>query len=164
MATTRQINTTASSDIMRRVETTVILTLYEKSILPTLIHNCVSWILNTTEETQIDKIGITALKRLFNLPTTTPSVAILHCLGLLFPTQEVHTKQFMYLHKILNRPRDHWTVKILTHLKTTNLGWAKSITEKLTNYQLETNWAKNQKGNGKIMSRKLSTNKTKQDY
>ena len=75
-ATIRQINTTASSDIMKRVETTVILTLYEKSVIPTLIHNCESWTLSITEENQIDKIGVKALKRLFNLPTTTPSVAI----------------------------------------------------------------------------------------
>ena len=96
-ATVRQINTTASSDIMRKIETMVILTLYEKSIIPTLIHNCESWTLTTTEETQIDKIAIKALKRLFNLPTTTPSVAILHSFGLLPPTQIIDKMRFMFL-------------------------------------------------------------------
>ena len=36
-ATVRQINTTASSDIMRNVESRVILILYEKSIIPSPI-------------------------------------------------------------------------------------------------------------------------------
>ena len=58
----------------------------------------------------------------------------------MFPTQEVDKKQFKYLNKILNHPNDHWTTKMLTHLKTTDLGWAKSIITKLSIYQLETNW------------------------
>ena len=139
-ATIRQINTTASSDIMKRVETTVILTLYEKSVIPTLIHNCESWTLSITEENQIDKIGVKALKRLFNLPTTTPSVAILHNLGLLYLTQVVDNMRFMYLHKIVNRQTDHWTNKMIAHLKTQNIGWARNIQTKLTDYQLETDW------------------------
>ena len=119
----------------------VILTLYEKSIIPTLIHNCESWTLNKTEETQIDKIAIKALKRLFSLPTTTPSAAILHNFGLLFATQVVNKMQFMYLHKILNRNIDHWTQKILLHLDTLNLGWAKNIRTNLIEYQLEYDWS-----------------------
>ena len=125
-ATIRQINTTASSDIMRKIETTVILDLYEKSIIPTLIHNCESWKLNITDENQIDRIAIKALKRLFGLPTTTPTAAILHSFGLLFLTQIVDKMQFMYLHKILNRQSDHWTQKMLTHLGTTISGGQKT--------------------------------------
>ena len=139
-ATVRQINTTASSDIMRGIETSVIITLYEKSIIPTLLHNCESWTLSTTEENQIDKIGIKAIKRLFSLPTTTPSVAIIHSLGLLYMTQAVDQMKFMFLYKILQRETNHWTKKILIHLKNQDLGWAKNIEKKLTDYQLETDW------------------------
>ena len=66
--TIRQINTTASSDIMRGIETKVLLVLYETSVLPSLTNNCESWTLSKTEEGQIDKIGIRTIKRLFNLP------------------------------------------------------------------------------------------------
>ena len=138
--TIRQINTTASSDIMRGVETQVLLTLYEKSIVAGLLHNSESWTLNMMEEQQIDKIGIRALKRLFNLPTTTPTVAILYNFGILYMTQSMDQKRFMYLHKILNRESDHWTKKMLTQLKTLELGWAKNMTEKLIEYQLEQDW------------------------
>ena len=43
----RQINTTASSDIMRGIESKVLLTLYETCIIPSLLNNCESWMLVT---------------------------------------------------------------------------------------------------------------------
>ena len=84
--TIRQINTTASSDIMRGVEARVLLILFEKCIIPSLTSNCESWTLSITEERQLDKIGIRALKRLFGLPTTTPGAAIAYSFGQLYIT------------------------------------------------------------------------------
>ena len=46
----------------------------------------------------------------------------------------------MYLHKLLTRDISHWTNKMLSHLHSHNTGWAKSISEKLTHYKLETHW------------------------
>ena len=138
--TIRQINTTASSDVMRGVETTVLITLYEKSVVAGVLHNSESWNLNKTEEQQLDKIGLRALKRLFSLPTTTPTAAVLHNLGQLYMTQSVDQRRFMYLHKVLNRENDHWTKMMLVHLKTIELGWAKNINEKLIQYDLERDW------------------------
>ena len=83
-ATIRQINTTASSDIMRGIETRVILALYDKCIISSLLYNSESWNLSLTEEKQVDKIGITAIKRLFTLPTNTPNVAVINNFGLLY--------------------------------------------------------------------------------
>ena len=138
--TVRQINTTASSDIMRGVEARVILVLYEKSVVPCLIYNCESWTLTPAEEKVADKIGVNALKRLFNLPTTTPDSAVVFNLGQLYVSQEIDKKRFIYLHKLLLRTEDHWTRKMLQHLKSRNSGWAANITTKLTQYKLETNW------------------------
>ena len=64
-----------------------------------LINNCESWTLTTTEEEQVDKIGINVLKRLFSLPTTTPNPAIIFSLGQLYVTQEIDKKRFMFLHQ-----------------------------------------------------------------
>ena len=138
--TIRQINTTASSDIMRGVEARVLLILFEKCIIPSLTSNCESWTLSITDERQLDKIGIRALKRLFGLPTTTPGAAIAYSFGQLYITQEVDKKRFMFLHKVLSRENDHWTKQMMLHLQAENLGWAKNITEKLTQYGLETDW------------------------
>ena len=46
----------------------------------------------------------------------------------------------MYLHKILTRDEIHWTNQMLLHLLAQNTGWARNISEKLVQYQLETNW------------------------
>ena len=139
-AIVRQINTTASSDIMRGMESTVLLTLYESCIIPSLLNNCESWTLSKSEEEQIDKIGIRTVKRLFGLPTTTPSAAIIYNLGLLYATQAVDKKRLTYLHKVLNRKVDHWTTKMLYHLQAIEKGWASNIKEKLVKYNLETDW------------------------
>ena len=44
------------------------------------------------------------------------------------------------MHKILNRDKEHWTQKMLYQLRENDLGWAKNIMTKLTEYQLETDW------------------------
>ena len=85
-------------------------------------------------------MGIRALKRLFNLPTTTPSAAIIYSFGTLYMTQELDKRRFIYLHKILNREATHWTKKMFLHLDSLNLGWVKNIKEKLAQYQLHTEW------------------------
>ena len=48
----------------------------------------------------------------------------------------------MLLFKILQRSEDHWTKKMLFHLKTHNTGWAKSIQTKLGQYELKQDWEK----------------------
>ena len=127
---------------MRGVEAKVLLILYERSIIPSLINNCESWTLSTSEEEQLDRIGIRALQRLFCLPTTTPNSAVLYSLGQMYVTQEVDRKRLMFLHKVLTREASHWTNKMLLHLKNHNLGWAQNIQKKLTQYKMETDWIK----------------------
>ena len=51
-ATIRQINTTASSDVMRGVESKVLLILFQKCIETSLLNNSESWTLSKTEEQQ----------------------------------------------------------------------------------------------------------------
>ena len=117
------------------------LTLFGGStVLPSFLNNCESWTLTVSEEKQIDIIGLQTIKRLFNLPTTTPSVAIIYSFGLLYTTQTVDQKRLIYLHKILTRENDHWTKSMLNHLQSKNIGWAKNIEEKLIEYELETDW------------------------
>ena len=58
----------------------------------------------------------------------------------MFLTQVVDKMRLMFLHKVLNRHTEHWTKKMLTHLKTQDLGWAKNIQTKLNNYGIELDW------------------------
>ena len=130
-----QINMIASSDIMKGIETKVLLALYETSIVSSLVHNGESWTLSPTEETQINQIGIKAIKRLFSLPTSTPSAAVLFNLGLLYMTQVVDKMRFIFLHKVSVR-----TKQMLSQLQSFGIDWAKNIQEKLIEYELETDW------------------------
>ena len=136
----RSINTTASSDVMRGIETNVILNLYNTKIIPCLLNNAESWTLSTKEEKQLDTIGIRTIKRLFGLPTRSPNVSIVYSFGLLYITQEVDKKQFLYLQKLLYRPETEWYRRMLMYLKSQNSGWAKHISDKLIEYELETDW------------------------
>ena len=125
---------------MRGIETNVILELYDKCVIPSFLNNAESWTLTLTEEKQIDKVCIQAVKRLFNLPSTTPSPAIIFSFGLLYATQILDQKRLIYLHKLITRENNHWTLLMLNHLKAQGIGWAKNIEEKLISYGLETNW------------------------
>ena len=100
-ATVRQINTTASTDLIRGVETRVILILYEKSAIPSLINNCESWTLSPAEESQVDKIGIIgySISLQQHLMQQSSSVSA--------SSMYLH----MYLQKLLTRDGNHWTNK-----------------------------------------------------
>ena len=80
------------------------------------------------------------MKRLFGLPTTSPNVAVMFSFGLLYITQEIDKKRFIFLHKILNREDNKWALRMMTHLKEQNSGWAKNIVEKLSEYDLTSDW------------------------
>ena len=139
-ALVRKINTTASSDIMRGIETSVILDLYHVYIIPCLLNNAESWMLSKKEEDQLDIIGIRAVKRLFSLPYTSPNASIIYSFGLLYISQVVDQIQFKYLYRLLTRDPAHWTHKTLMRHQDQNVAWAKHISSKLTEYELETDW------------------------
>ena len=80
------------------------------------------------------------MKRLFGLPTTSPNEAVMFSFGLLYITQEIDKKRFIFLHKILKREDNKWALRMMTHLKEQNSGWAKNIMEKLAEYNLTTDW------------------------
>ena len=140
-ASVRKINTSASSDVMRTVETGVILELHEKINIPSLLTNAESWVLSKTEQQELEKSEIRALKRLFSLPTTTPSVAVVYSFGTLYTMCRIDERQLLYLNKVLNRDGSNWTKRVLDLLDGRNLGWSKQIREKLVEYQLCTDWS-----------------------
>ena len=137
----RQINTTASSDVMRGIQTEVILKLYESSIIPSLLNNAESWTLTRKDETRLDQIGIRAIKRLFGLPTTSPNAAIIHTFGIFYITQIVDKKKFLYLHKLLTGDQGRWKSKMTHTMAAKNIGWVTNMNEKLSEYELETDWS-----------------------
>ena len=135
-AATTTINAIAETDVLRRIETTIILELHEKIIIPILLNNAESWNLNKGERECLEKIEIQTLKHLFDLPTHTPTPAILYSLGIPYTSQRVDQKRLIYLHRILKRYDLHWTKLTLNHLISHNIGWGKSINDCLKFYDL----------------------------
>ena len=134
--TTVTINSIAASEVLRGIETNVLIELHEKITVMGLLTNAESWSLNRSEKIELERIEIQALKYIFDLPAHTPTPAILFTLGTLYTNHRVDKKRFIYLHRILNRSNDHWT-KITIHiLAGLNIGWSKSIREALDEYDL----------------------------
>ena len=140
IATTISINTIAGNEVLNRIETPVLLDLHEKITIPSLLNNAEAWELTITDLKEIEQIEITSLKNLFNLPTHTPTSAVVFTLGTLYTEIRIHRKQLIYLHRILNRENEHWTIKILQTLGDLNIGWHKAIKTILNQYGLEENF------------------------
>ena len=130
------INSIASSEILYRIETKVLLELHEKVNIPSLLANAEAWNLLKSEECDIERAELQCLKNLFDLPIRTPTPAILFTFGILYTTTRVDQKKLIYLHKILNRDLSHWTRKSLETLEKMNIGWYKGICQTLTKYKL----------------------------
>ena len=139
-ATTINVNAIASSEILHRIETAVILEFYDKKCIPGLLNNAEAWNLSKKEEKDIEKMEIQAIKYLFDLPLHMPTVAIMYSFGLLYTTQRIDQMQLIYLHRLLQRGDDNWPKKTLYTLKDKGIGWFTRITNTLHRYNLPTDF------------------------
>ena len=125
---------------MGGIESNVILDLYQLYIIPSLLNNAQSWMFSKKEEDQLDLIGIRAVKRLFTLPSTSPNASVIYSFGLLYISQIIDQMQFMYLYNFLTRNPAHCPDRTLINHRDQNIAWARHISNKLTEYELETDW------------------------
>ena len=139
-ATTININTIASSEVLNRVETAVLLELHEKMSITAYLNNSETWILNKGDTSLIEKSEIHSIKDLFDLPLHTPNTAIIYTFGLLYTKIRIDQKQLIYLKRILSRNNEDWTRKTLNILKDMNIGWFQNIQTILHEYELPTDF------------------------
>ena len=137
-ATTININSIASTEILRMIETSVLLELHDKVTIPGLIANAESWSLSETETAEIERIEQQALKSMFDLPLHTPIPAIIYTFGTLFTHLRIEKRRLNYLHTILNRQSTHWTNQAFHILDEQNIGWAKTVKQTLRYLDLPT--------------------------
>ena len=140
LTNTVHINAIGATDVLRMIETKILLELHEKITVPGLITNAESWSLNKGEMEEMEKIEIQAIKHLLDLPIHTPTPAIIFSFGLLYTKYRIETKRLIYLHKILNKYDSHWLKMALNLLDTLKIGWARSIRQTLLNLDLPTNF------------------------
>ena len=134
--TTITINTIASSEILSKIETSVLLQLHEKISIPSLLNNSESWRLSIGEIKDLETIETQAIKNTFDLPIHTPTPALYYSFGLPYTKIRIEKKQLTFLHKILNRDTNDWTRKTLETLVEKGTGWSQSIQKTLEVYEL----------------------------
>ena len=139
---TMEIIFCGTSQIMKKMGSKTLIDLHEIINIPSLLNNAESWVLNEGDIKQLEKIELWCLKRILNLPPTTPTAALRYETNTLLVKMRIDKIQLLYLHKVLSRVDDHWTKHILNTLNAMNIGWSVEINKRLKEYQLETNWSK----------------------
>ena len=134
--------TCARNDVMKRIQSSVMLKFHEAVALPTLLYGCETWNLNVSEMKQLERVELWALKKVFGLPPTTPNGAVRYSTGTMFMEVRIHYKQIMYLHHLLQRENGYWAKGSLSTLKNKDIGWTKNIEKTLTLWELNTDWNK----------------------
>ena len=138
---TMQIILCGTSQSMKMLASKTMIELHEAINIPALLINSESWVLNDSDIRDLEIVENWCLKRILNLPPTTPTAAIRYETGTLLVEVRIDRVQLMYLHKVLIRSEDHWTRHILYTLNEMNIGWASEINRKLNEYHLETSWS-----------------------
>ena len=137
-ATAININSIASTEVLRNIESSVLLELHEKITIPGLVANAESWTLSKTEIKEIERVEYQALRSMFDLPLHIPIPALLFTFGTLYTNFRIETRRLNYLHRILTRQNTHWTNQTFHILNEQNTGWAKSIKMTLRSLDLPT--------------------------
>ena len=140
MANTRKIIASCGSEIFRKIRMKALLRMHNSRTIPSLLTNCETWVLNKTEREKLNRIELWALKKILDVPKTTPTPAIWYITGSLITSILIDKRQLLYLKTILDRPDDDWPKKMLYSLQTDEIGWPKQINEKLDEYELNYEW------------------------
>ena len=125
---------------MGKIALSASLKLHEIVTIPMMTYNCETWIMTQSDVKELEKMELWALKRLLNLPKTTPTAGVRYETKTLFAEIRIDEKQFLYLHKILKRDTSHWTHHMLKILDAHSIGWATQIRRKIHDYGLEESW------------------------
>ena len=94
-----------TSDVMRRIGAKVALDLHEAAAIPTLICNSETWKLNKTEKNFINRAEFYAVKKILELPKTTPTAGIVMSTGILYTFIRIEIKQLIFLQKNTKKRR-----------------------------------------------------------
>ena len=81
---TRRVIASGRNEIMKKIQIKTLLKLHEIMMVPAILINSETWILNKTEKQKIDRMEIWALKKLLGLPKTMPTAGLMFECGTLF--------------------------------------------------------------------------------
>ena len=97
MVATRKIIALCSGDVIRKMQLRALIKMHETCTVATLLANCEAWLLNKGEREKLQKIELWALKKILNVPITTPTPAIWFITGFLMTPILIDKCQLNYL-------------------------------------------------------------------
>ena len=140
MVSTRKIMATCGNEIFKKVQLKSLLKLHNARTVASLLTNCETWELNKGEREKLEKIELWALKKILNIPKTTPTAAVWYVTGSLTTAVLIDKRQLLYLKTILDRPDDDFPKRMLFCELNDDIGWARQINQKLEEYDLKYSW------------------------
>ena len=136
MASTRKILSLCGNAVFKGIRLLALLKMHNCCTMAGLLTNCETWVLNKSERSKLERIELWALKRILDVPKTTPTAAVWHVTGMLMTSILIDKRQMLYLKKILNKPEDNWIKQMFYCLMKDDIGWAKQIRRTLTEYEI----------------------------
>ena len=140
MAITRKIIASSGNEVFYKMQLKALLKMHNAKTVASLLTNCETWVLNKGEREKLEKIELCALKKILDVPKTTPTPAIWYVTGTLTTSILIDKRQLLYLKTILDRPEQDGTKQMLNSLENDDIGWPNQINKKLEEYDLRYSW------------------------
>ena len=140
MASTRKIIASCGNEMFRKIQLKALLKMHNARTMAILLTNCETWVLNKGEREKLEKIELWALKKILDVPKTTPTPAIWYLTGTLTTSILIDKRQLLYLKTLLDKPEQDWYKKMLYCLEKDDIGWPNQINRRLEEYELDYTW------------------------
>ena len=103
-----QIRAMSKETLMNRMSLDPQLTLFESTVIPTLLYGCETWSLGKTIEGKLEQLQLKSLRRILQVPKSTPIPAFYIEAGILPIKYQIDIKKLNYLYKIVNMEENRW--------------------------------------------------------
>ena len=91
----------ATDDILNKMKLPTLLQLYQTCWVQAILYNSETWTLQQSEISQIQQMQLSLLRRILKIPKSAPRAAIFSDLGVQPIMYSIHTRQLMFLHKLI---------------------------------------------------------------
>ena len=160
IAITTEIIKIAKEELLGKFSTDAALVMYERTVVPTLTYNMECWTKISKEEfQQMEQIQGGILKRIFNLPVTTPYWGIVKEMGIWPMETRITYQRLMLYESMMKSDENRLGRKIIESQKETSLkvNWAKETQKLAWKFEIDLNKASEMSTEGwkKMVKEKL---------
>ena len=132
----------SSNEFLSQIKMETLLKLYYSCMIPALLYDCETWILNSPEIKHLSRIQINTLWKILKLFTSTPIPIIYREIGEISIQFRFHERQLLYLWKLVNKKdqaNDIYRIQSHEYNKTNTGSIASYYKRLLVTYDITTN-------------------------